>query len=338
MRDAIRFGLIGCGVVAADHLEALASVDGVQLVGVASTSEASARAVGERTAVPWTTDYEDLLGRTDVDAVAITTPSGLHADMAIAAMRAGKHVLVEKPVAVTLEDADAVIAEASRLGRMVSVVSQRRFEPAVETLVAVAHGGALGELVFLSARSLNYRDQAYYDRAAWRGTLALDGGVLKNQAIHEIDLLCWLGGPVRSVTAHVATLGHEMEAEDTATVSLQFENGALGEISATTCAFPGFEPEVAVFGSQGHARIVGDQPVIWNVPSMPAPTIPPSRESGHAAHYRDFVHALETNRAPKVSASDARAALAVVEAAYESSRSGGRVEIASIAGPAASHG
>jgi predicted dehydrogenase len=163
------------------------------------------------------TSLDALIKRDDVDAIAITTPSGLHAGMTVAALRAGKDVLVEKPLAVTLDDADLVISEADRLHRLVAVVSQRRFEPAVEALHSAIQAGALGRLCLVSARSLNFRDQAYYDRAAWRGTHAMDGGVLKNQAIHEIDLLCWLGGPVRSVAAHVATLGHVMEAEDSAT-------------------------------------------------------------------------------------------------------------------------
>jgi UDP-N-acetyl-2-amino-2-deoxyglucuronate dehydrogenase len=337
-RHVVRFGLVGAGGISTQHIESINAVDGAQLVAVASASAESARASGERWGAPWTTDLDELLARDDIDAVAITTPSGFHFPVALAALRQGKHVLVEKPVALTIPEVDQLIAEGRRQDRVVGAISQRRFEPAVVALKAAVDAGALGRIALIAGESINHRPQSYYDSAAWRGTRALDGGVLMNQTIHEIDLLCWLGGTVRSVAAHIATLGHEMEAEDTATVTIRFASGALGEIIATTCATPGIEQEVRVYGDAGHVRIVAEEPVEWNVPGRPRPsdealrpTIVPNAMSpatwgtdavGHIRQYLDFVDAIQTDRRPAVTAADARRAVEVINAAYESDRAG----------------
>jgi predicted dehydrogenase len=341
-RRPIRFGLIGCGAISTQHLEAIAAVDGASIAAVASHSAERARATGERWSVPWTTDVDELLARDDVDAVAITTPSGLHPAQALAALARGKHALVEKPIALSVADADAVIEEAEKRGLTVATVSQRRFEPAVRTIHEAVSAGALGRLSLIVAEGLYHRPQAYYDSGPWRGTIALDGGVLMNQAIHLIDLLRWVGGPVETVSAHVATLGHRMEAEDTATVSLRFTSGTLGEIVATTCATPEFPTELRIYGDSGHIRLVGEDAAEWDVPKWAAPA---ARESdpaesdpaeraqatsatwgtnakGYVRQYTDFIGAISERRAPFVTAMDGREAVAIVTAAYEASRTG----------------
>ena len=334
----VRFGLVGCGGISNQHIEAMNAIEGAQLVAVTSASAERARAAGEKWGVPWTAELDELLARDDVDAVAITTPSGFHAEIALAALRRGKHVIVEKPLALSVADADKVIAEGRRQDRLIAAVSQRRFEPVIQALQRAVAAGGLGRIALIVAESLNYRPQSYYDSAAWRGTRALDGGVLMNQAIHEVDLVCWLGGPVASVAAHVATLGHAMEAEDTATVSLRFANGGLGEIVATTCAAPGFDQEIRIYGDAGHVRIVGEQPVEWEIPGFPPPSpemldpgIDPDTLAaptwgtdsiGHTRQYADFVAAIQTGRPPAISGEDARRAVEVVTAAYESDRTG----------------
>jgi UDP-N-acetyl-2-amino-2-deoxyglucuronate dehydrogenase len=334
----VRFGLVGCGGISTQHIEAMNAVDGAQLVAVTSASSERARATGETWGVPWTAGLEELLARDDVDAITVTTPSGFHAEIALAALRRGKHVIVEKPLALSVADADGLIAEGRRQGRLIATVSQRRFEPVMQALRRAVVAGGFGRIALVMAESLNYRPQSYYDSAAWRGTRALDGGVLMNQAIHEVDLVCWLGGPVSSVAAHVATLGHQMEAEDAATVSLRFASGGLGEIVATTCATPGFEQEVRIYGDAGHARIVGELPVEWVVPGIAAPTpemldpgIDPATLSaptwgtdsiGHTRQYADFVGAIRAGRQPAISGEDGRRAVEVVTAAYESDRTG----------------
>jgi predicted dehydrogenase len=341
----LTIGIVGSGAISTQHLEAIAAIDGARLGGVVSASPERARAVGERWGVPWTTDLDELLDRPDIDAVAIMTPSGLHALQALAALRRDKHVLVEKPIALSVEDADALIDEARRRGRTVATVSQRRFEPVTQALREALARGALGVVSLILAEGIYHRPQSYYDSAAWRGTVALDGGVLMNQAIHLVDLVRWFGGPVASVAAQIATRTHEMEAEDSATVSLAFAGGALGTITATTSATPEFPPELRVYGDRGHVRLVGEEPVEWDVPGTTRPAgdapnvAPPAKPgatatatwgttaTGYVRQYRDFLDAIRTGREPAVTGTDGRNAVEIVTAAYEAARTGRSVRL-----------
>jgi UDP-N-acetyl-2-amino-2-deoxyglucuronate dehydrogenase len=339
----LTIGIVGSGAISAQHLEAIAAIDGARLGGVVSASAARARSVGEQWGVPWTTDLDELLDRPDIDAVSIMTPSGLHASQALSALRRNKHVLVEKPIALSVRDADAVIDEGRRRGVTVATVSQRRLEPVMEALQAAVAASALGAISLILAEGIYHRPQSYYDSSPWRGTIALDGGVLMNQAIHMVDLVRWLGGPVASVSAHVATRTHAMEAEDTATVSLAFRSGALGAITATTSATPEFPPELRVYGDRGHVRIVGEVPVEWDVPetAAPAPDAPSevvggnpgttatwgTTAAGYVRQYRDFLDAIRTGRQPAVTGTDGRNAVEIVTAAYEASRTGRNVRL-----------
>lgn len=339
---ALRIGLVGAGAISTQHFEAIQALDTTRLVAVASASEARARAAGEAQGVPWTTSLDELLARDDVDAVTICSPSGLHPGQALAALRAGKHVLIEKPIALTVAEADAVIAEARARGRVAAVVSQRRFEPAVRALRSAVADGRLGRLALIIGEGLYFRPQSYYDSAAWRGTVALDGGVLMNQAIHTIDLMRWIGGPAVAVAGQVATLGHTMEAEDTAAVSIRFASGALGTMSATTCTDTEQPVELRVYGDQGHVRLTGSTIAEWVVPGVDAPTGkdaaaddprdehegPPVTRTwgtsslGYVRQYADLVEAVHTGRPPVVAAQDGRDAVELIAAAYESSRTG----------------
>lgn len=338
----IRIGLVGCGAISTQHLEAIAALDGLALAAVTSASADRARSVGERWGVPWSASLDDLLARDDVDAVTICTPSGLHPAQALAALRSGRHAIVEKPIALSADDAGAVVREGHERRLVVATISQRRFEPAVRALKAAADAGALGRISLVIAEGLYHRPQAYYDSAAWRGTRDLDGGVLMNQAIHMVDLVRWVGGPVASVTAHVATLGHDMEAEDTASVSLRFLDGTLGEIVVTTCATPEFPTELRVYGDRGHVRIVGERAVEWDVPGVDAPpedddlTVPPGTGAtqtwgtnavGYRRQYADFVEAVRTGREPVVTGEDGRNAVEIITAAYEADRTGRAVQL-----------
>jgi UDP-N-acetyl-2-amino-2-deoxyglucuronate dehydrogenase len=344
----VRFALVGAGAISTQHVEAIAAVEGAVLVAVESSSTERARAAGERWGVPWTTDLDELIAREDVDAVAICTPSGSHAEIALAALRGGKHVVVEKPLALTMTDADAVIAEGRRVGRLVATISQRRFEPVMQAVRTALADNGFGRIALVIGEGLYHRPQSYYDSAAWRGTRAMDGGVLMNQAIHMVDLVRWIGGPVVSVAGRVATIGHEMEAEDTATVSLRFATGALGSIVATTCAEPGFGQELRIYGDLGHARIVGQEAVEWSLapgavvdlPANPAaadPTSTPAGQlapatwgtdaTGHIRQYRDIVEAIRTGRPPAITGENGRDALEIVVAAVEASETGRTVTL-----------
>jgi predicted dehydrogenase len=344
--EPIRIGLVGCGAISTQHIEAIEVLEGTRLVGVVSASADRARTVGERHGVPWSTRLEDLLERDDVDAVTICTPSGMHPAQALAALRAGKHAMVEKPIALTVADADAVVREGRQRGLVVATISQRRLEPAVRALRSAVEAGALGQLVLIVAEGLYHRPQSYYDSAAWRGTRELDGGVLMNQAIHTVDLVRWIGGPVASVAGHVATLGHEMEAEDTASVSVRFVSGALGAIFATTCVTPEHPVELRVYGDRGRVRLVGEEAAEWDVPGVPAPApqvdepAPPpgtgttrtwgTSAAGYLRQYADFVEAVRTGRPPVVTGEDGRNAVELVTAAYEADRTGQAVVLGGV--------
>jgi UDP-N-acetyl-2-amino-2-deoxyglucuronate dehydrogenase len=338
----IGFGLIGAGAISTQHLEALDAIAGARIAGIASASAEKARAAGERWGVPWTTDVEELLARNDVDAVAIATPSGLHPGQALAALRYGKHVLVEKPIALSNADARAVADEARQRGLVAGTVSQRRFEPNVRAVRDAIADGSLGTVAMIVAEGFYFRPQSYYDSAAWRGTVELDGGVLMNQAIHTIDLLRWIGGPVQRVSANVTTIGHRMEAEDTASVSIRFQSGALGAILATTCAATERPTELRIHGDRGHIRLAGEDIAEWEVPDRERPVADTKAGAegvaaatatwgtnavGYVRQYSDFVEAITDGRAPAVTAEDGAAAVEIVLAAYESSRTGAAVEI-----------
>ena len=335
---SLRIGIIGCGAISAQHIEAIGALPETRLVGVVDASEARAQATGERLSVPWSTKLEDLIERDDVDAVTICTPSGLHPGQARAALRAGKHVLVEKPIALSVAEAEAVVEDGHARARIVATVSQRRFEPAMQALHEAIAAGALGRISLIMGESLHHRPQSYYDSAPWRGTVAFDGGVLMNQAIHVIDLVRWIGGSVRSVGANLATLGHQIEVEDTATLSLLFTNGTLGEVVATTCAVSETLPELRIYGENGCVRIAGHEAVEWEVPGITRPPRiagpePPSASLGSTAtwganaigylrQYADFAEAVHAGRPPAVTGEDGRNAVEVVTAAYEASRTG----------------
>ncbi len=352
----IGLGLIGAGAISTQHLEAIAEIEGARIVAVAGASEDRARTAAQRWGADWTTDVSALVSREDVDAVAIATPSGLHPAQALEALRHGKHVLVEKPIALSMTEALAIAAEARTRGLVAATVSQRRFEPVPRAIHDAVAGGALGQVSMVVVEGFYHRPQSYYDSAAWRGTLELDGGVLMNQAIHMIDLLRWIGGPVERVAANVATIGHEMEAEDTATVSLHFASGALGAILATTCAARERPTELRVHGDRGHVRLIGEDAAEWDVPGVPAPTsaserveaaqtkaagavltdagAAPARAAtwgtnavGYVRQYTDFIGAIRDRRDPEVTAEDGAAAVEIVVAAYEASRTGRAVTL-----------
>src|SRR5215212_8749369 len=260
----IGFAIIGAGMVARYHATALKRIPGVRLVAVGRSDSARVEETAAQFGVPCLADEVGRLPADDVDAVCICTPSGLHAEQTIAAARAGKHVLVEKPMALTLADADAMIAACAQAGVRLGVALQRRTEPEFQRLQAAIGAGELGHLVLGSVSVPYLRSQSYYDSADWRGTWALDGGgALMNQGIHLVDLLLWLMGDAAEVRATATTLTHTIEVEDCVTATLRFANGALGSITATTAAAPGFPHRVEIYGDRGGVQIEGEQVVRW---------------------------------------------------------------------------
>jgi predicted dehydrogenase len=327
--------VVGAGVAARYHARAVAAVEAARLVAVCRSDPGRRAAAEAEFGVPCETDFETLLARDDLDAVCLCTPSGLHAAQAVAAARAGKHVLVEKPMALSTADADAMIAACRDARVCLAVTFQRRTEPVYVTLKDALAGGRLGQVVLGTVSVPYYRPPSYYAGAAWRGSWALDGGgALMNQGIHLVDLLVWLLGDVLEVTGARATLAHPIEAEDALTATLRFAGGALGAVTATTAAAPGFPHRLEVYGTRGGAQIEGESVVRWeNERGQSVAAGPPAGAGagasatgiGTTAHARivaDFVAAVRDRRPPLVDGEEGRRALAVVLAIYESARTG----------------
>jgi predicted dehydrogenase len=331
----VRIGIVGFGQIGRTHYQALQRIDGAEVLAVASRGGPP-----RDLDLDWTADYGDLLRRDDLDLIAICTPSGEHARQAIAALEAGKAVVVEKPMALNREDGLRVVETARRTGQFLSIISQRRTEPACLYLKEAIDKGALGRLVLGEALVRWHRDQRYYDSAPWRGTRAMDGGVLMNQAIHAIDLLLWYFGPVAEVTGATATVVRRMESEDTAVATLRFANGALGTISATTGTSPGLPAELNLFGDRGLISLHDADVVRWEVPEMvpPPPAENPGSGSsnpaaigslGHERQWREIVDAFRSGRDPLVRGEDALATVETIVAIEEASRTGRSVRIGS---------
>jgi predicted dehydrogenase len=340
---AIRFGIIGAGVAGRYHAQAIAQTPGARLVAVCAGRPERAATLAAAFGAGVEPDVDALLARNDIDAVCICTPSGQHAAQGIAAAQAGKHVLVEKPIAIALDDADALIAACRAAGVHLGVALQRRTDPDFCAARDAITAGMFGRLA-LGAITVPYlRTQEYYESADWRGTWALDGGgALMNQGIHLVDLLLWLmDDDVVEVQAYTTTLARAIEVEDCVSAALRFASGALGSIAATTAVAPGFPHRVEVYGTHGGLQIEGEAIVRWettNEPTTPAPRATGSGAGqqaagagahptgisaiGHTRILRDFVAAIRDRRTPLVTGESARRSLAVVLAVYESARTG----------------
>ncbi len=324
----VHVAILGFGQIGRTHWDALEAWPDVRVVAVSSRGGAPADIP-----VEWHADHRDLVARPDVDLVAVCTPSGHHAAHAIAALEAGKGVVVEKPLALTLADGERLVRTARERGLFLSVVSQRRTEPACRYLRETLTAGRLGRPVLGEALVRWSRDQPYYDSAPWRGTRAMDGGVLLNQAIHAIDLLCWLMGPVDEVSGATATLIRRMEAEDTAAATLRFASGALGAITATTAAAHGLPAEVTIVCERGVVSLHDASVARWEVPGVPAPPVADTPGSGgsnpaaigsigHRRQWRDILDAFREGRPPLVTGDDGLATLATILAIEEASWTG----------------
>src|SRR6516164_1238857 len=261
------FAIVGCGMIARFHARALAEVPGARLAALVSRNPANAQAIKQAFGLdcPTAATLEPVLRRTDVNAVIVTTPSGAHMEPAIRAAEAGKHVVVEKPLEITLERCDRIIEACDRHGVKLCTIFPSRFGDANRALKAAVAAGRFGRLTLGETTCKWWREQSYYDQGGWRGTKALDGGgALMNQAIHNVDLLLWMMGRATHVYGFTALLAHQrIEVEDTAVACLRFANGALGVIQATTSVHPGLPKTVAIHGDRGTAVIEQDDVLRW---------------------------------------------------------------------------
>jgi len=329
----LRIGLIGYGSIARTHHQVLDDRDDVKVVAIATRS-----AVALPGAAPELhTDHRAMLERDDIDLVVVCTPSGQHCTQALDGVRAGKHVVTEKPLTLDIDAGQEVVNEAQEAGLLLSVISQRRFEPVNRQIKRLVDSGRLGRAVLGEVLVRWYREQAYYDAADWRGTTSADGGVLMNQAIHAIDLLRWFMGEVAHVQGTVTTLTHTIEAADTASAALRFHSGALGAITATTSAKPGAPAELNLFFDRGFVSLHDDRVARWEF-EIPRPTGEGTTGSGagdptgitslgHRRQWEDIMQSLRDGTEPGVTGQDALRSAALVLAIHESSRTGAAVPL-----------
>lgn len=330
-----QIALVGCGRISKNHFDAIRKVEGLRLSAVSDAVEERARAAGEEQSVPWFTSYAELLKSGDADIVAICTPSGLHSSQGIAAARAGKHVVTEKPMSITLEQADALVEATDSAGVKLFVVKQNRLNPAVQLLKRAVDKGRFGRIYLANTTVRWNRPQEYYDAAPWRGTWEFDGGAFMNQASHYVDLIQWLVGPVESVVAKTATQARKIEAEDSGVAVLKFRNGAIGVIEVNVLTYPrNWEGSISIIGERGSAKIGGtavNKVEHWSFADYDdddklielAATNPPSVYGfGHEGYYRNVLSVLRGEAEPETDGRAGRKSLELILGIYQSAKTG----------------
>lgn len=348
---SLGFGIVGCGMIARFHARAIAEVPGAKLIGCSSRTMESAEKFAAETGCHAYAGLPELLADPAVQIVTICTPSGDHLEPAVAAMRAGRHVLVEKPLEITTARCDRLIAVAREQGVLLGTIFPSRFQSCWQVLRRAIQSGRFGTLTLGDAYVKWFRTQQYYDSGAWRGTWALDGGgALMNQAIHTVDLLLWLMGDVAAVSAFTTTRGHQrIEVEDVAVASLRFKSGALGVIEATTSSFPGQLKRIEIHGTTGSAVVEENEIRHWEFSSVDASDEQVRRDlarlaintggasdpkaighDGHRAQFQDFAAAVRSGTMPAIDGREGRRSVELIAAIYRAAQTGRVVELAGV--------
>lgn len=339
----IRFAIVGCGHIAKKHAEAIKNAEGAELIAVCDTiPENMEFYTSEYGAKPYI-NYDEMILNPEIDVINICTPSGSHAPLTVKAANAGKHIVVEKPIALSLKDTDAMIEACEKNNVKMAVLHPNRFRPAMLELRKAMDEGRFGKLSHANATVRWNRDQAYYDQAPWRGTKEFDGGVLMNQAIHNLDLLVWMMGDVEEVYSMAATRLRNIEAEDVSTGVVRFKNGSLGVIEAATTIYPkNFEESLSIFGENGTVKIGGKTANFvehWQMESIVEEEAEKIKECikedpfgkpGHQWIIEDMIEAIKEDRHPIVNGIEGKKALELVIALYESAESGQPVKISDL--------
>lgn len=337
------FGIVGCGMIANFHAKAIADIDNAELVACTSSRMASAEKFAAAQGCKAYATLEEMLADPKLDVITVCTPSGAHMEPAIAAAKAGKHVIIEKPLEITLARCDAIIEACNEAGVVCATIFPSRFHKSSQILRKAVAEDKFGQLALANAYVKWYRTQEYYDSGAWRGTWSLDGGgALMNQAIHSVDLLSWLMGDVTSITAHTATLAHErIEVEDVAVATLRFANGALGTLEASTAAFPGYLKKIELYGSKGSAVLEEEDIKVWDFAEPTSDDQAMLREMagktetgggaadpaaighhGHTELFRDAIRAIEQGTTPMVDGPGGRRSVEIILAVYQAAETG----------------
>ncbi len=339
-RRDFRVALVGCGRISQNHFDSVKQIDGLSFTAVCDIVESRAKSAGEQLGVPWFTDYERMLRDAECDVVVIATPSGLHPHHGILAAKAGKHVISEKPMAITLASADALVHACDEAKVQLFVVKQNRLNPPIQLLRKAIEKGRFGRIYLANTTVRWARPQEYYDQATWRGTWEFDGGAFMNQASHYVDLMQWLCGPVESVVAKTATMARRIEAEDTGVAVLKFRSGALGTIEVTMLTYPkNLEGSITILGEKGTVKIGGtavnkveqwqfsdpdeDDALIESANSNP-PTV---YGLGHLGYYRNVLAVLRGEATADTDGRGGRKSLELILGIYEAARTGTEVSL-----------
>jgi predicted dehydrogenase len=336
------FGIVGCGMIANWHAHGIEAAERGTLMGAFDIKSEYAENFCARYGIKQYATFEEILADDKIEVLSICTPSGLHAKYALDAARAGKHILIEKPIALNVADADGIIEASEKYNIKIGVVSQLRFRKATKILKSIIVEGRLGRIVTADLFMKYNRTQDYYDQSKWRGTWALDGGgALMNQGIHGVDILLYIMGPVKSVFGMARTLARNIEVEDTASAVLEFANGTIGIIQGTTSVYPGYPRHIAISGTKGTVGLTEDQFTEWNIEreqipddiqlnaSITTTANDPSNIDfeGHNAQINDIIDSIINDRRPTVDCREGRRAVELITAIYESSRSGKAVNL-----------
>ena len=337
----IRFALSGCGRISANHLAAIEKhADRAQLVAVCDVDQKALDAAVAKTGAKGYTHLDKLLAESKADIVVLATPSGLHAEQAVAIAQSGRHVMTEKPMATRWQDGKRMVAACDSARVRLFVVKQNRHNTTLQLLKRAVDHGRFGRIYMVSINVFWTRPQSYYDGAAWRGTWEFDGGALMNQASHYIDLLDWMIGPIESVQAYTATLARDIEVEDTGVMSVRWRSGALGTVSVTMLAYPkNIEGSITILGEKGTARVGGvavNEIQHWEF-AEPHPDDEKVKNAsyktasvygfGHPLYYDNVIKVMRGETAPETDGREGLKTLEVLIATYLSARDGRRVAL-----------
>ena len=335
-----KIGIIGCGRISKIHTAVISTLTGAQLAAVCDIVQEKAEAYAQKFKCEVYTDYREMLKNKDIDIINICTPTHMHMQMAIDAAEAGKHVVSEKPIAITLRDADRMIEVCKKNGVKLFVVKQNRYNPPIVKLKEAVEQGRFGKIFYGKTVVYWQRDQSYYDEHVWFKTREMGGGVLINQASHNIDMLCWLMGPVESVYAKIDTLTHKIETEDFGLGIVKFKSGAWGTIEATTCVYPkNIEGSITIFGENGSARVGGiqmNEMQLWEFKDVKSvdseysrySTMPPNVYGyGHIEFMKEVLRVINGERIRYVDGNEGKPSLELILAMYESAKTGKEVKM-----------
>ena len=343
MHKPLNVALVGCGRISRKHAEILSkqNIKGLRLKAVTDLDLQKAKKLGNEFEIPYYENIHKMMNEEDIDLVTVLTESGSHASIVLELAKYKKHIVVEKPMALRLSDADKMIEECDRMGIRLFVVKQNRYNLPIIKLREALDNNRFGKIFLGTVRVRWCRKQEYYDQDDWRGTWSMDGGVLTNQASHHIDMLLWMLGEVDSVFGFSTTAGVNIQAEDTAAVTLKFKSGALGIVEATTATRPcDLEGSISILGDKGTVEVGGfamNKIKTWKFTDMKDDDLeilnsfnenPPNVYGyGHKRFYENVYSSLKNNDSFLIDGLSGRKSLEVINAIYESIETGSKISL-----------